>query len=258
MAAFNDVAVRSSNSRNPEIIKLLGTTASTKRHTDRDAAPLDGETIFRWCNEFKPWLDQGQVMRVSFGFGRGSTTTVLEEYIFDIRGGSPRKDDVSTASDATGAVVELLHSIRFLSQTFDEIDVSGAGKAVLVAFAKVYADRESKLQLSEKNAFQDALGDGVSFYDKPPFQLRVGLVHTSSGHVVTMGVSSSLDSLNDSDTRKANSCAVPDNLQMCSSEDGVGRWTTPKKRPMSPDAKMCTNTKKRGRLAALHFNSESI
>ena len=216
--------------------------------------------------------------------GRGSTSTILEEYIFDIRAGSPTKD-ATTASN----VLELLQSLRFLSQTFDEVDTSGEVEP-LVAFAKVYLEPEYDVKLREGDQFKDANDRGVSYFEKAPFQLRVGHVNTASGRVVVMGVCSSLDSLNEKDTSTAS--LVPDNLPMCSSESGMGTTTvgttnmgtTPMKRPRAsfempattpattPAKNPTTTSTKRptptpatgraagsrrpGRLAALHFQSD--
>ena len=105
---------------------------------------------------------------------------------------------------------------------------------------------------------------GVSYYDKAPFQLRVGRVHTASGRVVMMGVCSSLDSLNAADEGKKNRSRVPDNLPMCSSEEpGMGPGgRTPIKRPAVGPSEATPrgpphSSRRRGRLAALHFNSAS-
>lgn len=184
-----------------------------------------------------------------------STGTILEEYVFDIRAGSPSKDDATTSN-----VLELLQSLRFLSQTFDEVDTTEP----LVAFAKVYLEPDYAPKLQHANLFDDARQRGVSYYDKAPFQLRVGRVHTASGRVVMMGVCSSLDSLNAADEGKKNRSRVPDNLPMCSSEEpGMGPGgRTPIKRPAVGPSEATPrgpphSSRRRGRLAALHFNSAS-
>ncbi len=189
-----------------------------------------------------------------------STGTILEEYVFDIRPGSPSKDDSTTSN-----VLELLQSLRFLSQTFDEVDT----KDPLAAFAKVYLEPDYDPHLQRANLFEDARGGGVSYYEKAPFQLRVGRVHTASGRVVMMGVCSSLDSLNGTaDADKGIASRVPDNLPMCSSEGpgtGVGA-RTPVKRPVVGAPEVTAevtprgpppSSRRRGRLAALHFNAVS-
>jgi len=175
--------------------------------------------------------------------------------VFDIRSESPCEDDAVTSN-----VLELLQSLRFLSQTFDEVDT----KEPLGAFAKVYLEPDYHPNLQHASLFDEARQRGVSYYDKVPFQLRVGRVHTASGRVVMMGVCSSLDSLNGADEGKRNVSRVPDNLPMCSSEEpGMGAGgRTPVKRPAVGPSEVTPrrpppSSRKRGRLAALHFNAES-
>ena len=202
-------------------------------------------------------------MRVSFGFGLGERTAskVLEEYIFDIRTGSPSKDSSATDNaTATATVLELLNSLRFLSQTFDDVwdSTSGANQGPLVAFAKVYVDHGAVLNQLGTGAFHDAHDEGVAYYERAPFQLRVGKTHTASGQVVTMGVASSLDSLNEADKgngRRRNASPVPDNLPMSSTEEDDAEDKTPLKRKSAPSRSPLPSSRKRGgRLAALHFN----
>ena len=266
VAAFNEATVSSRAPINQatQVVKLLSTApAASKKAT----APgrLDGATVKNWCEELRPWLDEGHVMRVSFGFGLGERTAskVLEEYIFDIRTGSPSRDSSATDNaTATATVLELLNSLRFLSQTFDDVwdSTSGANQGPLVAFAKVYVDHGAVLRQLGTGSFDDAHEEGVAYYDRAPFQLRVGKTHTASGQVVTMGVASSLDSLNETDKgngRRRNASPVPDNLPMSSTEEDDAEDKTPLKRKSGPSRSPLPSSRKRGgRLAALHFNSD--
>jgi hypothetical protein len=269
VTAFNDATVSSRAPRNQatQVVKLLSTAPVAPAASKKATAPvrLDGATVKNWCEELRPWLDEGHVMRVSFGFGLGERTAskVLEEYIFDIRTGSPSKDSSATDNaTATATVLELLNSLRFLSQTFDDVwdSTSGANQGPLVAFAKVYVDHGAVLNQLGTGAFHDAHDEGVAYYERAPFQLRVGKTHTASGQVVTMGVASSLDSLNEADKgngRRRNASPVPDNLPMSSTEEDDAEDKTPLKRKSfhAPSRSPLPSSRKRGgRLAALHFN----
>lgn len=273
-AMFEDASIRAPGSR--ALVKIPKTTSpKAGRKT------LDGDTIARWCQELRPWVEAGVIMRVSFGFGFGSTSRILEEYIFDVCASGP---DQQPSNVGSSQVVELLQSLRFLSHTFDPVDNSRGG---LVAFAKAYLDPEFDSRCARGAAFQDARGDGdrgnqgVSYFEKTPFQLRIGRVHTACAHVVTLGVCSSLDSISRPPGLKAEtSSLVPDNLPMCSSEDDQvtmnGGTTAGANGLPVPTPKSCARkrkavdapaptpvsirkaAKKKGRLAALHFRSESI